>query len=228
MPPYVLLEATRAYVLGSADPSNITSPIGSITISPSAREISGRNPERQDHIIGPNAAPSFAGYFVARFDTDFISWGTANSGIIHADEHVRNDTSLSGYAIFPLQTKVVNVRIGVSFISVDQARINLDTEIPDGVSLETTAYNTRKAWAEKLDRIQLQGATEENKTTFYTAFYHTLQVNFASFAHKMHLTIVMTQYPYEQDEDGKYYSGYDDTVHEGRSYTGYSIWVCAP
>lgn len=33
------------------------------------------------------------------------------------------------------------------------------------------------------------------------------------------------QYPYEQHEDGKYYSGYDDTVHEGDSYTGYSIWV---
>lgn len=33
------------------------------------------------------------------------------------------------------------------------------------------------------------------------------------------------QYPYEQSEGGRYYSGYDDTVHEGLSYTGYSIWV---
>lgn len=35
---------------------------------------------------------------------------------------------------------------------------------------------------------------------------------------------VVLQYPYEQDEGGKYYSGYDNTVHEGVSYTGYSIW----
>ena len=33
------------------------------------------------------------------------------------------------------------------------------------------------------------------------------------------------QYPYEQDEDGRYYSGYDNSVHEGVSYDGYSIWV---
>ena len=36
------------------------------------------------------------------------------------------------------------------------------------------------------------------------------------------------QYPSEQSEDGKYYSGYDDKVHEGQSYTGYSIWVRLP
>ena len=33
------------------------------------------------------------------------------------------------------------------------------------------------------------------------------------------------QYPSEQDEDGKYYSGYDNQVHEGNSYTSYSVWV---
>ncbi|KAI0757670.1 hypothetical protein C8Q80DRAFT_114814 [Daedaleopsis nitida] len=32
------------------------------------------------------------------------------------------------------------------------------------------------------------------------------------------------QYPYEQSEDGMYYSEYDDAVHEGQSHTGYSIW----
>ena len=34
------------------------------------------------------------------------------------------------------------------------------------------------------------------------------------------------QYPYEQDEEGKYYSGYDNQVREGNSYTAYSVWVC--
>ena len=33
------------------------------------------------------------------------------------------------------------------------------------------------------------------------------------------------QYPYEQDEGGKYYSGYDNQVHEGNSHTAYSVWV---
>ncbi|KAH7902833.1 family 92 glycosyl hydrolase, partial [Hygrophoropsis aurantiaca] len=80
------------------------------------------------------------------------------------------------------------------------------TEIPDGTSLEDTARTTRSAWAEKLDRIKLKGATKADKQTFYTGFFHTLQ------------------YPYEQSEDGQYYSGYDAAVHEGNSYTGYSNW----
>lgn len=36
---------------------------------------------------------------------------------------------------------------------------------------------------------------------------------------------VISQYPYEQHEGGRYYSGYDDIIHDGESYTGYSIWV---
>lgn len=174
--PHIVVQATRAYVLGSADPTNTSSPIGSISISPLTGEVSGRNPERQDHIIGPNPATSFAGYFVARFDQPFLAWGTATNATLHANEVSRNDSLLSGYVVFTNETSVINVRVGVSFISVEQARENLDREIPDGLELEHTGYQTRKAWAEKLDSIQLQGATEENKTTFFTAFYHALQV----------------------------------------------------
>ncbi|EPQ59845.1 glycoside hydrolase family 92 protein [Gloeophyllum trabeum ATCC 11539] len=206
--PYVLIEATRASVMGSADPSNVTYPSGSVSIDPSAREICGRNPERQDFIIGPNPAPSFAGYFCARFSVPFESYGTANNsdGQLFQGENERNGTQLSGYAILQRGTSMVDVRVGVSFISIDQARKNLETEIPDGTSLEQTAKAVREAWAEKLDRITVEGGSIENKLVFYTAVYHTLQ------------------YPYEQHEDGKYYSGYDDAVHEGESYTGYSIW----
>ncbi|KZS94221.1 glycoside hydrolase family 92 protein [Sistotremastrum niveocremeum HHB9708] len=204
--PYVVVQATRAFRLGSSNPENTTSPIGTITINPASREIAGRNPERQDFIIGPSPAHSFAGYFVARFDTPFESFGTATNATLHEGESARNDTILSGYVRFPVGTTVVNVRIGVSYISVEQARRNLDNEIPDGRSLESTAEQTRTAWAEKLDRIQLEGATDFDKRIFYTGFFHTLQ------------------YPNEQSEDGRYYSGYDDSIHQGESYTGYSIW----
>jgi len=103
-----------------------------------------------------------------------------------------------GYVRFRNNVITVDVRVGISFVSIDQARINLEKEIPDGTSLEKTAYGTRKAWADKLDLIQIEGATEDQKTTFYTGFYHTLQ------------------YPYEQDEYGQYYSGYDDKVSKFR------------
>ncbi|KAI0337493.1 glycoside hydrolase family 92 protein [Trametopsis cervina] len=206
--PYVLIEASRASVMGSADPTNVTFPEGSITVDPSRREITGHNKERQDFIIGPNAAPSFAGYFCARFSEPLEEWGIASNadGSLFPGEATRNGSQVSGYVRFSRSVKKVDVRIGVSFISVDQARANLDSEIPDGTGLEGTARAVREAWAEKLDRIQLEGASDDDKTIFYTAVFHTLQ------------------YPYEQHEDGRYYSGYDDQIHEGESYTGYSIW----
>ena len=167
--------------MGSADPTNVTYPVGAITIDPAAREIAGRNPERQDFIIGPNAAPSFAGYFVARFDRPFASYGTAQNGTVKEQEASGEGALLSGFVRFALGTEVVDVRVGVSFISVEQARKNLDTEIPDGTTLEQTAALTRAAWAEKLDRIKVEGATQEENEVFYTGIFHTLQVRLCVF-----------------------------------------------
>ena len=180
--PYVLLEPTRASVMGSADPSKVTFPLGSIHIDSTAREVSGHNPERQDFIIGPNKAPKFAGYFVARFDQPFVSVGVARNTTLSArDGEGQTDGEgalLSGYVRFPNGTTQVIVRVGVSFISVDQARANIDNEIPDGQALGQTAYNTRKAWKDKLELIEIERATKENLTTFYTTLFHTIQVRY--------------------------------------------------
>ncbi|KAF8511375.1 glycosyl hydrolase family 92-domain-containing protein [Gautieria morchelliformis] len=203
--PHIIVQATRNSVV-SNNLSRIANNIGDIAILPSRQEITGRNPERQDDILGPFTASHFAGYFVARFSTPFTSWGTATNATLHENETARTDEQVMGYFRFAQNVTQVDVRVGVSFISVNQARANLDKEIPDGTLLEQTAFNTRSAWAEKLDRIQIEGGTNEQKTVFYTGFYHTLQ------------------YPYEVDEDGQYYSGYDDRVHQGTSYSGYSIW----
>ncbi|KAJ3538818.1 hypothetical protein NM688_g6463 [Phlebia brevispora] len=206
--PYVLVEASRASVMGSADPTNVTFPLGSVVIDPSRREVTGYNKERQDFIIGPNPALGFAGYFCVRFSEPIAEWGTASNAddLLHPEQLSSNGAQVSAYVRFDPSVHTVDVRVGVSFISVEQARANLDSEIPDGTTLEQTARSTREAWAEKLDRISIEGATEDEETVFYTGVFHTLQ------------------YPYEQDEGGKYYSGYDDSVHDGESYTGYSIW----
>lgn len=161
--------------MGSDDPSNVTYPYGSVTIDPDTREISGHNPERQDFIIGPNAAPSFAGYFVARFDQPFTSYGIIQNGSNTVNANTGEGALLSAYARFAEDAQEVVVRVGVSFISVNQARRNLEKEVPDGNPLEQTAYETRKAW-KVLDLIEVEGATDENLTTFYTGFYHSLQV----------------------------------------------------
>ncbi|OAX38346.1 glycoside hydrolase family 92 protein [Rhizopogon vinicolor AM-OR11-026] len=216
--PYVLIEATRAAVLGPSDPDNLTYPHGSIFINPGAREISGSNPERQDFIISPASTPAknWSGYFCARFDQPFASWGVSKNHTLFDGQTSGHDTLLSGYATFSSEVSEVSVRIGVSFISIEQARMNLELEIPDGTTLEDTAMMTRKAWAEKLERIKIKGASKDQMQTFYTGFFHTLQAECLFIRYRL--------YPYEQSEHGQYYSGYDDAVHQGVSYTGYSNW----
>lgn len=165
--------------MGSDDPTNVTYPSGSLTIDPTHHEVTGYNKERQDFIIGPNPAPSFAGYFVARFSHPFEEWGTASNadGEVFPGERQREGKQVSGYVRFKEGVRKVEVRVGVSFISVEQARKNLDDEIPDGTTLEQTAKVVRKEWAEKLDRIQLEGASDDDQTIFYTAVFHGLQVS---------------------------------------------------
>lgn len=119
---------------------------------------------RQDWILGPSPAPSFAGYFVARFDIPFESVGTASGSVLHPGQtHLAEGTEIAGWATFPKGIREVVVRIGTSFISIDQARRNLDAEIPDGRTLEQTAAACRAAWSEKLDRVRFNGADAERE-----------------------------------------------------------------
>jgi putative alpha-1,2-mannosidase len=72
---------------------------------------------------------------------------------------------LSAYAFLPESQDAVDVRVGTSFISIEQARANLDSEVSDataaqsnelqtkpGSTLKSTARRVRTEWAELLDR----------------------------------------------------------------------------
>lgn len=184
---------------------------GSVTIDAEKREIYGWNPERQDWKLGPFKAADFKGYFVLKFDEEFASFGTANNGVFCSGCENGLGEDLSAYVTFASGTKAANVRVGVSFISIEQARQNLENEISDGSTLEATADIVEKQWADKLDLVTITNATDDESTIFYTSMYHALQ------------------YPYEMMEHNStgtyYYSGYDNMIHQGdNAYTGYSIW----
>jgi len=175
-------------------------------------------------------AAGFKGYFVARFSQEFESGGVSYKDEVR-DEMSGRGEELAGWVKFPEGTFTVEVRVGVSFISIDQARryvhfhfrsyrskprklksSNLDLAIPNGQSLETTSSHTRAAWSTKLDSLSISNpnSTPEKSTILYTSFAHTLV------------------YPYEIHEPTPsgpmYYSGYLDQVVSGESYSGYSIW----
>ncbi|MCX5719385.1 MAG: GH92 family glycosyl hydrolase [Nitrospirae bacterium] len=88
----------------------------------------------------------------------------------------------------------VGVKMGVSFISADQAKRNLEKDIPDW-NFESLKAKGREKWNNALGRIEVKGGTSDQKTVFYTALYRTYErmVNIS--------------------EGGRYYSGFDDTIH---------------
>ena len=182
----VLVESSRPGISGSA------------TVDVVAHEITGYNPHRMDAHLGPMKLPNFKGYFVVQFQQvpeDMKTYGEQNS---------RRSTSRGAYAEFRAG-ELVALRVGTSFISIDQARANLQQEIP-GWDFDAIRHKLHAAWEEKLRRLQVDGATEREKTRLYTALYHALL------------------YPRMFSEYGHYYSAFDDQVHTGESYTAYSIW----
>lgn len=71
------------------------------------------------------------------------------------------------------QPTAVEVKVGVSYVSIANARENLQKEI-GSVSFAQLKARTRKAWNDLLGRVQVQGGSADDKTVFYTALYHSL------------------------------------------------------
>ena len=67
-------------------------------------------------------AKGFKGYFVARFSEPFRSFGVSKSGKVLGASANGSGKELSAYVVFDSATQKVDVRVGVSFISIEQAR----------------------------------------------------------------------------------------------------------
>ena len=135
---------------------------------------------------------NFAGikhYFYLEFDAQPIQVDSLSHSLVFAE--------------FPESKDVVNVRYGISYIGVEQAKRNLYNVIND-FNLEKLASQARDKWNDVLGKIKIEGGTEDQKTTFYTALYR---------AHERMINI---------SEDGKYFSAYDGKVHEDN---GVDFWV---
>ena len=89
----------------------------------------------------------------------------------------------------------VRLRYGVSFISADQALRNLRREI-DTYDVDAVAKEGRRIWNETLGRLDVEGGTEDQRTVFYTSYWRTFER------------------PVCMSEDGRYWSGFDNAVHD--------------
>ena len=65
----------------------------------------------------------------------------------------------------------VLVKVGISYVSIKNARQNLNSEIP-GFDFDQTLTNAQSQWNKALSKISVRGGSEDQKTIFYTALYH--------------------------------------------------------
>ena len=179
---------------------------GYVKLDPTRHEIVGYNPDRMDANLGPMKLPNFKGYFVVRFKQPFLSHNVYSGTFSRPGQSELTSTNVGAYVSFDThQDSQVDVQVGTSFISIDQARANLDAEMPnwDFDGLREALKNT---WNQKLGIATIDGATDDQRHIFYSGLYHALL------------------YPKLFSEHGRYYSAYDDKIHSGESYTAYSIW----
>lgn len=104
---------------------------------------------------------------------------------------------------------VVEVKVGISYTSIENARKNLDAEVGDS-TLDEVRQASYNRWNEALSRIRVEGGTEEDKTIFYTALYHSL-------LHPNILSDINGEYPAMERGERGLAVGYD-------RYTVFSLW----
>ncbi len=107
------------------------------------------------------------------------------------------DTGGNSWVVFDeSHQNQVSFRYGISYISFEQAKQNLENEIPNW-DFEQVKAKARETWSSVINQIQVEGGTEAYRRTFYTALYRSYErmVNIS--------------------EGGSYYSNYDKSIHKG-------------
>jgi len=154
---------------------------------------------------------NFKNYFVAVFDKDFETTGTWNG-----DQFINNSKENEGYhvgAVLHFKTKKgekINIKIASSFISPEQAELNLKQEIGND-SFEQTKEKGHRVWESELSKITVEGGTIDQKRIFYSTLYRLLL-----FPRKF--------YEINKDEEIVHYSPYNGKVLPGYMFTDNGFW----
>ena len=105
----------------------------------------------------------------------------------------------------------VEVRMGISYVSTENARRNLDAEQPAGTTFDALREAAAARWNADLARIRVEGGTDDQKRVFYTALYHAL-------IHPNLVSDVNGEYPMMER------SGETGVAADGERYTVFSLW----
>jgi predicted alpha-1,2-mannosidase len=154
---------------------------------------------------------NFHNYFVLTFDTDFEEVSTWDSAGIAKNNLEKEGTHVGAIIKFKGNEKRnVNIKVASSFISYDQAALNLKSEIGDK-SFDQVKESAKNAWSKELIRTHVEGGTHDQNVTFYTALYRLLL-----FPRKF--------YEIDANKQVMHYSPYNGQVLPGFLYTDNGFW----
>ena len=182
-----------------------------IIIMPDERRIVGYTTRNSGGV-----PKNFRNYFIVEFDKPFEYVSTFGNDTVGAPlllkENTHELTSEHTGAVIGFSTKrgeVVHARVASSFISPEQALLNLQ-ELGEN-SFDALVAEGRKQWNDVLGRVEVEGATADRMRTFYSCLYRSLL-----FPRKF----------YEIDAHGNtmHYSPYSGEVLPGYMYTDTGFW----
>ncbi len=154
---------------------------------------------------------NFANYFVITFNTPFsFNKVWQNNNLLDSFATTGNHSgAVVGFNITKTDQQVI-AKVASSFISIEQAEINLKTEVGNN-TFEAVQKNTNQLWNNVLGKALVEGGTEDQKKIFYSCIYRT-----ALFPNKL----------YEINAAGKtvHYSPYNGKVLPGYMYGGTGFW----
>lgn len=147
-------------------------------------------------------------YFYAKFNQTFtFKFFKENSEVSDIIE-LKGKKLLAVLNFNEENSKPLLVKVGISSVDYEGAKKNLKKEIPHW-DFERIKQDAHKAWVSQLNRIDVEGGTDDQKTIFYTGLYHT----------------ALSPYVFN-DVDGRY-RGMDQIIHTSEKkdiYTVFSLW----
>lgn len=154
---------------------------------------------------------NFKNYFVIEFNKNFTLSNTWRKGKLVTDSlELQSDHTGAIIGFKTEKGEKVTARVASSFISFEQAQLNLDRELSKD-TFEDTKDKAKALWNKSLSAISVEGGTVEQTKTFYSSFYRTLL-----FPHKM--------YEINAKNQIVHWSPYNGEILPGYMFAGTGFW----
>lgn len=154
---------------------------------------------------------NFKNYFVIQFNKDFdLTTAWKNDQFVNGQLEITSD-HVGAVVGFKLKNKeAVYAKVASSFISFEQAELNLSREIGQH-NFEQVKTDAKNIWNKTLGKIEVKGGTDQQMRTFYSSLYRTL-----FFPQKL--------YEIDAQNKIKHWSPYNSKILDGRMFAGTGFW----